>query len=286
MNILFIGSSTELSLAPLYALINSNSHLCTIATDNKNESKFSTIISGSIQSVALKKSLSLININTVESDVIAEIKLLQPDIILVSCYPKLISQSILSLAKFGAFNLHPSLLPQFRGPAPLFWQFHDGVSDFGVTLHRMSSHFDAGNIVLQESLIIPDGIHINDAINLVANCGARLTLDLIDLLGEHNLKEIAQDESLSHYQSFPTQNDYRVFVSWTAKRIYNFVCAYKEENVFFLCEIDGVDYKLIAALSYQNNVYESIRSKKYSIEGDVIMFACCDGYIKCQIKQS
>ena len=74
---------------------------------------------------------------------------LRPDVICVACFPRLLPVSILALPRLGALNLHPSLLPSYRGPAPLFWVFHDGLERAGVTLHVMDAGADTGPIVAQ-----------------------------------------------------------------------------------------------------------------------------------------
>ena len=161
MKIIYIGSSGPLSLIPLQALINSKYTICAIGVDEDNNSEFNIINSDSIsiQSLAFDNSIPLVKLNKDFTDMDSKISLFQPDIILVSCYARLIPQSVFSLANVGAFNLHPSLLPLFRGPTPLFWQFREGISDFGVTLHRMNSEFDTGNIISQKNVEMTDGIN-------------------------------------------------------------------------------------------------------------------------------
>ncbi len=105
--------------------------------------------SDSIENLARELTLPIIDMSAPLSTLIAEIKALSPDLILVSCYARKIPQAILDIPVHGSFNLHPSLLPAYRGPAPVFWQFRDGLSEFGVTLHRMTETMDAGEIVAQ-----------------------------------------------------------------------------------------------------------------------------------------
>lgn len=284
MNILYIGSEGPLSLIPLQALINSKYAICAIAADENNNSEFNIINSGSIQSLAFDNSIPLLKLKESLIDVILKISSYQPDIILVSCYARLIPQSILSIAKIGTFNLHPSLLPYFRGPTPLFWQLRAGVSDFGVTLHRMNSEFDTGNILSQKKVEIHDGINKDEATKLLANAGSKLILDFLDDVGKNNIHEVAQNNALSSYQSYPTKNDYTVSTLWSAKRIYNFINGYKENGVSFLCEVNGHNFKLVDALSYQDGAYNNMGDKKIVIEGELITFACQSGYIQCQVK--
>lgn len=285
MKILFIGSSGVLSITPLAQLYNSNHTVSGVATNDISNNEFSAITIGSIQSFAFDKLIPLINLNDGLSSVIAQIEKINPDVLIVSCYANLLPQQILSLSKLGAFNLHPSLLPSFRGPTPLFWQFRDGISDFGVTLHRMDSEFDKGNIVATKKIEIDDGINIQRVTKLIANVGSQLVLDFLDDLSENKFSEIAQNENVSSYQSFPTIDDYRVDISWTAKRIYNFIKAYHEQNVYFLCEIAGKNYNLVDVISYQAKEYSEMDGVNYVVVNDTVSFVCGDGYIQCKIKR-
>lgn len=284
MKILFIGSSGPFSLIPLQALISSNHSVCAIAINEDSNSDFNVVSSGTIQSLSFKHSTPLINLNKNITDVVSEIESYHSDIILVSCYDRLIPQELLSIAKIGAFNLHPSLLPRFRGPVPLFWQFRDGKDDFGVTLHRMSAEFDTGHIISQKKITMDDGIHYRDATKLLANIGSELILDFLDNDCENKLDETVQDNALSSYQSYPTKDDYTVSTEWSAKRIHNFIKAYIEPDVFFLCEIEESKFKLVDVLSYQDIAYAEMGNKSYIVDGDVITFSCNNSYIQCQIK--
>lgn len=287
MNILYIGSSSPLSLIPLQLLIKSQYRICAIAVDGDSNSEFNIINSGSIsiQSLAFDNSIPLVKLNQNFTGMDLKTSLFQPDIILVSCYARLIPQSVLSIANVGAFNLHPSLLPHFRGPTPLFWQFRKGIRDFGVTLHRMNSEFDTGNIITHRKVEMHDGINKHQATKRLANMGGELIIDFLRKVTKNNIHDIAQDNDLSSYQTYPTKDDYTVSTSWAAKRIYNFINAYKEAEVFFLCEVEGDKFKLVDAFSYQEIAYGDMGgNKRYIVEGDVITIACNNSYVQCQIK--
>ena len=286
MNILFVGSSSSLSLIPITALITSEYTVCAVATNEINNSIFSAINTGTIQSLAFYNSIPIINLNENIVTVVNKIVQYQPDVIITSCYPHKVPEAILSVARMGAYNLHPSLLPAFRGPSPLFWQFHAGVDDFGVSLHRMTAEFDQGSIVAQKKIKMKDEININDATKLIASTGAQLLLGFLDDLNKNNVIEVEQDESVSSYQTFSTIVDYTVSALWDAKRLYNFINAYKERDVFFLCKIEDKEYKLVDALSYKANAYKEMTGDQYKVMGDMIFFACRTGFVQCRIKLS
>ena len=274
MNILFIGSEGHLSYIPLRALIESKHNVCAIVVENNTVSDFNVTTSGSIQTLAINNSIPLAKSN--------EIPIYEPDIILVSCYSRRVPQFILSLAKKGCFNIHPSLLPKFRGPAPLFWQFRQGVNNFGVTIHRMTEEFDTGNIVSQQAINMPDGINKNEATKMLAYVACELMLKILDNI--ENISDIKQSNEFSSYQSYPIESDYTVSTLWPAKRIYNFINAYKGSGVSFLCEVNEKKFKLIDALSYQEEPYNGMAGKTIVLQEDNITMACMNSYIRCKVR--
>lgn len=279
MNVLYVGSNSDLSLLPLKSIIKSGFTLCAIATYDISRNEFSAITAGSIQDVSLKNDIPIVNLDNCNEEIVEQVKHVQPDVILVSCFERLIPQSILSLAKKGAFNLHPSLLPAFRGPTPLFWQFKEGVDEFGVTIHRMNDEFDTGAIVDQKSFQMPEGIFVKQATELVAKEGCELILRFLHNLSQNKLVEKPQDENLSSYQSYPLIENYQISTSWPVKRIFNFISAYKESGVYFLCQEKDRDIKVTDVLSYNNDVGR----EKYALEGDVATITCDDGMIECKV---
>lgn len=284
MNIIYIGSDDSLlSLYPLQALIQSNHNICALVVDDKSNNEFNVINSGSIQELALTHSIPVIKINNNSSKELSQIKSYQPDVIIVSCYARRLSLSFISLAKYGSFNIHPSLLPQFRGPTPIFWQYKHGVSDFGVSLHRMTSKFDRGNIVYQKEIQVEDGVSRHVVTKSLAIIASDFVMALLNDIENNTLTEKPQNNKLSSYQSFPEKKDYEVSTSWTAKRMYNFIHAYKGIGISFLCEVDYKLFCLVDAFSYQENEYENMKDKMLLVENDdSVKFRCNNSYIHCE----
>ena len=280
MKIVYIGSNSSLSLIPFLSLVKSKHDVCAFAYDDFN-SDFSTISSSSIQSVALNNSVNLIRMDADYSNATIKIRSYQPEIIIVSCYSRLLPLSLISIAKSGCFNIHPSILPFFRGPVPLFWQYREGVENFGVTLHRMTNKFDDGNIVSQEIVEIEDGLNKDNAMRQLAESSANLVMKMLDDFEEGRLTEKPQDDMFTSYQSFPNKNDYSISLSWSAKRIYNFVSAYKEKARVFVFKLEGRMYKLLDVYSYQNTYY--IDDVNDESKNSVIL-SCNPGYLRCRVE--
>ena len=282
MKILYIGSSGSLSLIPFQALIKAKHHICAIAFDQQ-KSDFDVIKSDSIQALAFDNAIPFIKFDKNYSTAVSQIQSYQPDIILVSCYSRLLPQEIVSTAKVGCFNVHPSLLPAFRGPTPIFWQYQQGAEKFGVTIHRVSASFDTGNIVSQASIKIEDGESYNETTLQLAKVASELVLSLLHDIKNDQITEIKQDETKASYYSYPVQKDYEVSLKWTAKRIYNFIKAYENNESYFLCSIKNKKFKLIKAISYQSSAYNEMNGEKVVHKGNNIKFACQTGYIECLI---
>jgi len=159
---------------------------------------------------------------------VEQIRKLQPDIIFSFYYRHMLSEELLSLAPQGGFNLHGSLLPRYRGRAPVNWVLVNGETETGITLHRMVKKADAGDIVGQKKLTIEDN---DTALTLHAKmreAGKTLLAELLPLLKAGQAAYTAQDESKASYFGRRTAADGEIFWHKSAREIRNLVRAVTE----------------------------------------------------------
>ena len=234
---------------------------------------------GSIASLARLHSIPVIKLSGLWSQGVDEIGKYSPDIILVSCFARRLPDSVLSIPGIGCFNLHPSLLPAYRGPVPLFWQFRAGVKEFGITLHRMSSQLDAGNIVVQTTLAMPDGVSAQRASVLLAEAGSELLVRTLSKFTRGESIGSAQDERCASYQGFPSPSDYSVSVSWSAKRLYNFICATRERGMLYPCRVNHRVYWLREVDSWQETGDTGV-----VINGNTMTIPCSRGLVTARFQ--
>jgi len=118
---------------------------------------------------------------------------LSPDLIVIYSMSQLLKKNILQIPKYGAINLHPSLLPSYRGPNPDFWQYYDFVLERGVTVHMVDEGEDTGDILLQEKYKMPIGMKSSElnAI-LIGDVGGRLLAESINLISSNKIKRVPQ----------------------------------------------------------------------------------------------
>ncbi|MBV8085281.1 MAG: methionyl-tRNA formyltransferase [Chloroflexi bacterium] len=126
---------------------------------------------------------------------------LQPDIIAVACFPRLLPARFRALARLAAVNVHPSLLPKNRGPDPIGWTISSGERQTGVTIHLLSDKADAGDILAQAPLDVPPGTTRNQLEVRCANLGGELLLDVIRQLTAGTANPIPQDDSQATHHS-------------------------------------------------------------------------------------
>jgi methionyl-tRNA formyltransferase len=128
---------------------------------------------------------------------------LMADILLVACFPLKLPRSLWQLQPCPCWNLHPSLLPKYRGPAPVFWQLDNRERNTGITLHEVSERLDAGRIVAQKSLPIPGSKSTAALEEWVAECGVDLFLETLAQHRRGSLTAIPQDEAAASYFPYP-----------------------------------------------------------------------------------
>jgi methionyl-tRNA formyltransferase len=283
VKIAYIGSPSPLSYIPLHRLLAAGRSVVAIVVAGQRKPaahnpKFPVLVehSTSIASLALQYRIALIELTRDWSDAAERLVRIAPDVILVSCIGRKLPKDIVSIPRYGCFNLHPSLLPRFRGPAPVFWQFRAGVESFGITVHCVSEEFDTGDIVAQSRVTMPDGVNGREADGLFAEAGSQLIEATLRSIECGSLRRCAQSPSDATYQGLPVPDDYAVSTRWSARRMYNFICATRLPGIVFPCKVGGRIYRLTAAKSYRDSDVVRI-----AVEGRrVISINCSRGVVE------
>lgn len=141
-----------------------------------------------------------------------QIQEFSPDIIVVVAF-KILPPEVFKSAKIASFNVHPSLLPKYRGPAPINWQIINGEKETGLTTFVLQEEVDAGNIILQWKYPIPEEFTAGDLHDFLAPLAGDIAVETCKLLLLGNYSLLRQDESLSSKapKIFPEQCQ----IDWT-----------------------------------------------------------------------
>ncbi|MBI5652869.1 MAG: hypothetical protein HZC40_20835 [Chloroflexi bacterium] len=178
---------------------------------------------------------------------------LQPDVICVACFPKILPRTIFQIAMRAALNLHPALLPEYRGASPLFWIFHDGLEHAGITLHLLDPRADHGDIVSQTRVALPHGITYSDAERICAERGARLLLNALDAIRADTFTHTPQIEGDFPRAPAPRDDDFIITREWSARRAFNFIRGIAEWNRAITFKIADEQFVVRDAIAYDES---------------------------------
>ncbi|MFN3476442.1 MAG: methionyl-tRNA formyltransferase, partial [Candidatus Methylomirabilales bacterium] len=154
---------------------------------------------------------------------LAKVRELHPELIVVVAYGQFLPKELLSLPPRGSINLHPSLLPRYRGAAPIHWAIIRGETVTGVTVMLITQEMDAGPILLQrEEPISPDDTAGTLQARL-ASLGALVLREALKLLEQGKLQPIPQDERLASYAPKLKAEDGLIPWGWGARQLYNLI---------------------------------------------------------------
>lgn len=149
-----------------------------------------------MKKIALERQIPVHQPESINSpEGIAGLRAFQPDLLVVAAYGQILSKEILAVAPQGGINVHASLLPKYRGAAPIAWAIFNGEKKTGVTIIRMSVALDAGDMLAQEAIEIGPDETEGELESRLAPLGARLAMTVIDQMAVGPVQGIKQDKS-------------------------------------------------------------------------------------------
>jgi methionyl-tRNA formyltransferase len=133
------------------------------------------------------------SINTPEG--VAALQALKPDLLVVAAYGQILSRDVLAVPPHGGINVHGSLLPKYRGAAPVAWAIYHGETQTGVTIIRMTTGLDAGDMLAQEAIAIGPEETAGELEARLAQLGAKLAVKVVDQIAAGTVQGVKQDKS-------------------------------------------------------------------------------------------
>ena len=185
-----------------------------------------------------------------EAEIAAKLATISPDLVIMSCFPWKITESLLGIPVSGWWNLHPSLLPAYRGPTPIFWQAKAGETDIGVSLHKVAASLDSGAIIGQQTVSVLDFQRQELEIEL-AQQGANLIEEALLALAINQLQPRPQQEADANYQGFPSQQDRCIETTGTASVAYRFIRLVNSAYSLWF-EVGNSRYRVIDVVNFDD----------------------------------
>lgn len=143
-----------------------------------------------------------------DADTIATVSAFAPDLVVVFNFDQILQPAFIGIAASGVINVHPSYLPAFRGPCPVFWAMAQGGRETGVSLHTITNaEIDAGPVVRQERLAIDRASSAAEITSALFVAGARLVPEAVRELATGSLRLVSRPPSPADYHGFPGPGD-------------------------------------------------------------------------------
>ena len=181
MNIVFMGTP-DFAKKSLEYIYNSGYNVLGVVTNpDKKKGRGMRLVPSEVKEFAVEKNLKIYQPEKIKNNekFISEIKLLNPDVICVVAYGKLLPKQILEIPKFGCINVHASLLPKYRGAAPIQWAVLNGDKVTGVTTMYMDEGLDTGDIILKEEVEIGQDETTGELWDRLAEIGGKLLVQTL-----------------------------------------------------------------------------------------------------------
>lgn len=172
------------------------------------------------------------------------------DVVCVACWNRLVPASVLDIPRHGFLNVHPSLLPAYRGPFPLFWQYRAGETAMGVTVHWMDAGLDTGDIAGQCEVQFEDGLRGSEAEAQCASSGGDLLADVLMKLARGEGVRRPQPKGGSYFPA-PSRDDFVLDANWHPRRAFNFMRVSAEWGIPFRLASEGSVLRLADAIAWR-----------------------------------
>lgn len=212
---IYAGQGGPLSLGPLEVLLEAGYRPSAVLIPEsgqwQDKQKFLPVRPprepDSLASMAYEEGLPLLGWQRgKEAEIAAKMAELGVELVVCSCFPWRVPAALLAVPRHGWWNLHPSLLPAYRGPDPLYWQQQASETATGITLHQMDEGLDTGPILGAATVSLPLA-HLREAEQILAVEGGQLVVKALEQLMAGQLILQPQDEASASYQPLPNREE-------------------------------------------------------------------------------
>ena len=199
MRVIFMGTP-DFARESLQAIYDEGHNIIAVVTNpDRPSGRGMKLVASPVKEFALEKKLKLFQPEKIKNNenFIHEIKSFNPDVICVVAYGKILPKSILEIPKYGCINVHGSLLPQYRGAAPIQWSVLNGDKVTGVTTMFMDEGMDTGDMILRKEVEIGENETTGELWQKLSKIGAEILVETLKQIENGTAKRIKQGENFS-----------------------------------------------------------------------------------------
>ncbi|HEX4372216.1 MAG TPA: methionyl-tRNA formyltransferase [Puia sp.] len=291
IRIVFMGTP-EFAVASLDALVNAGCNIVGVITSpDKPAGRGMKLNESAVKKYAAEKGFKILQPEKLKNEIfLQELKLLKADLQIVVAF-RMLPEVVWNMPPMGTVNLHASLLPQYRGAAPINWVIINGEKETGVTTFKLQQEIDTGNILLQEKIKISGEETAGELHDKMKMIGANLLVKTVKGLADESLKEVSQSAMVngessigdSKVETRKLKQAPKIFtetckIDWskTVDEIYDLIRGLSPYPSAFAY----LDEKLFKIYSAEKDKTTVTDDSEYKTDGkNYLKFRCADGYI-------
>lgn len=221
LRVIFMGTP-DFAVPSLAALHERTEIICVVTQPDRPKGRGHKLQPPPVKVFAEENNLRVIQPLKVKApEVVAQLAELKPDLIIVVAFGQILSQAILDIPRFGCINVHASLLPKYRGAAPIEWSIIRGEKFTGVTTMQMNAGLDTGDMLLKREVEIPDDMILPELREQLMAIGADLLIETLERLKE--IQPVKQEDSLSTYAPLLKRDTGLIDWNKSAREIHNLI---------------------------------------------------------------
>ena len=241
MRIIFAGTP-DFAVPALSKIHNSNHQVVAVyCQPDRPKGRGKVLTSCAVKNFALENNLDVIQPENFSNEQnLKKLGSLEPDIIIVAAYGQILSKEVLNLPKFGCLNIHASLLPRWRGAAPIERAILSGDKETGISIMQMNEGLDTGDILLSRKQNIANSETAGSLTESLSILGADLIIETIELLRELNAK--TQDHTKANYAKKILKNEARIDWNQGAENINQMIRAFNPRPIA-QSNADAIEFK-------------------------------------------
>ena len=262
MKIIFVGTPEFGAIILEKLAPSTNKPFLVISAPDKAVGRKQVITPPPVAAMAEKHKIPVVQPERIK-DFADEIKKLEPDLIILASYGQIIPENILLAPKYGSINVHPSLLPLWRGPSPIQSAILNGDKKTGVTIMKMTTELDAGPILLQKEMEMTGQEDFQELHDKLAELGAELLNEAIFKIFSGKISLQPQDDSRASYTRILRKEDGKIDWQKPAQVLERQVRAFSVWPGSYTIFNDGTKSRKIKIL--EARVYKSPDENKYPI---------------------
>ena len=287
LKIVFMGTP-QFAVASLDILVEHGYDVVGVvtATDKLGGRGGKQLIQSDVKKYAISKGLKVLQPKNLKSPVfLKELQDLGADLQIVVAF-RMLPVAVWDMPKLGTFNLHGSLLPKYRGAAPIHWAVINGETETGVTPFKLKNEIDTGDIAFQEKMEIGPDATTGDIHDEMMHLGAKVVLQTVKAIEDDTITYSAQDDSLVTKAPKLFRDTCRIDFNKTSQEVHNFVRGLNPFPGAFTL-IDGIECKIMKSRINRDLIADCPLGSYVSDKKRQLSLKCADGFIDIlEIKMS